>query len=99
MNITVTARHFNASQRLQAFARESVSKLSKYYDSILDADVVLSPTESHDEPQQAELVVSVAGHVLKASEQAATYETALNKAVDNMSRQLVKYKEKRFVKS
>lgn len=99
MNITVTARHFNASPRLQTYAKESVSKLIKFYDGILDADVILSPTESHDDPQQAELVVSVAGQVLKASEQAPTYEIALNRAVDNMSRQLVRYKEKRFVKS
>lgn len=99
MNIKITARHFSASERLQAFASESVGKLSKYYDGILDADVVLSPFESHDEPQQVELVVSVTGQTLKATERAETYEIAMGKAIDNMSRQLLRYKEKRFVKS
>lgn len=99
MNIKITARHFSASERLQGFANESVQKLSKFYDGILDVDVIFSPYESHDVPQQSELVVAVAGQTLKASEQAATYEIALNKAIDNMARQLVRYKEKRFVKS
>jgi putative sigma-54 modulation protein len=98
MNITITARHFNASAHLQTFARESVSKLNRFYDGIMDVDVILAPHESHDEPQRAELVVSVSGQVLKATEQAATYESALNKAVESMSRQLLKYKEKRSAK-
>jgi len=99
MNIRITARHFNASERLQSFANESAGKLTKYYDGILDTDVIFSAYESHDEPQQTELVVSVAGQVLKATERAATYEIAMNKAIDNMSRQLLRYKEKRHDKS
>lgn len=99
MNIRITARHFNASERLQTFAIESAGKLTKYYDGILDTDVIFSAYESHDEPQQTELVVSVAGQVLKATERAATYEIAMNKAIDNMSRQLLRYKEKRHDKS
>lgn len=98
MNISFTARHFNASDRLQAFALESVSKISKFYDGIIDCDIIMSPNESHEEPQQVELTVKVAGITLNASESAATYEQAMNKAVDNMKRQLVRYKEKRFAK-
>lgn len=95
MNTSFTARHFNASERLQAHALESVKKLEKFYDSIIDCDIVMSPHESHDEPQQVELALRVAKTTLKASENAATYEQALNKAIENMSRQLIKYKEKR----
>jgi putative sigma-54 modulation protein len=98
MTITVTARHFQASPHLQAYAKESVSRLTRYYDGLLDVHVILEPHESSHEPQQAELVVSVSGQVLTASERAATYETALNKAVENMTRQLLRYKEKRSAK-
>jgi putative sigma-54 modulation protein len=98
MNTSFTARHFNASERLQAHALDNVKKLEKFYDGIIDCDIVMSPHESHDEPQQVELTVKVTGITLNASENAATYEQALGKAVDNMTRQLVKYKEKRQVK-
>ncbi len=98
MNTSFTARHFNASTRLQDYSLEAVKKLAKFYDGIIDCDVVLLPNESHDEPQQAELTIKVARTTLKASESAATYEQALGKAIDNMTRQLVRYKEKRFAK-
>lgn len=98
MNTSFTARHFNASDRLQAYSLESVKKLERFYDGILDCDIVMSPNESHEEPQQVELTVKVAKTVLIASESAATYEQALTKAIDNMTRQLLKYKEKRFAK-
>lgn len=98
MNTSFTARHFNASERLQAYALEAVTKLEKFYDGIIDCDIVLSPHESHDDPQQVELTVKVAKTTLNASENAPTYEQAMTKAIDNMRRQLLKYKEKRFAK-
>lgn len=98
MNTSFTARHFNASERLQQHSLNAVKKLERFYDGILDCDIVLSPNESHDSPQGCELSVKVTGSVLVASETAATYEQAMGMAVDNMSRQLLKYKEKRFAK-
>ncbi len=98
MNISFTARHFEASNRLREHSTEAVNKLTKFYDQILDCDIILQPAKDHDEPQAAELTVKVTGDLLVASEQGATYEQALNKAIDNMSRQLKRYKNKRFAK-
>ena len=96
MNTRFTARHFSASDRLQAYAIESVKKLEKFYEKILDVEIVLQPNEDHENPQQAELIVKVTGTVLKVSEAAPTYESALNAEIDTMGRQLIKYKNKRF---
>lgn len=98
MNTTFTARHFEASKRLHDHSIEAVKKLTKFYDGILDCDIILQPTKDHDDPQSAELTVKVAKDLLQASEKAPTYEQALNKAIDNMSRQLKRYKNKRFAK-
>jgi putative sigma-54 modulation protein len=98
MNTTFTARHFEASKRLHDYSVEAVKKLTKFYDGILDCDIIMQPTQDHDEPQSAELTVKVAKDLLQASEKAATYEQALSKAIDNMVRQLKKYKDKRFAK-
>ena len=98
MNTSFTARHFEASARLKSHAEESVTKLTKFYDGILDCDIIMEPSKNHDNPQSVELMVKVTGDLLKASEQAPTYEQALNKAIENMSRQLKKYKNKRFSK-
>lgn len=96
MNTTFTARKFNASNTLQDYANQSVRKLEKYYDSILGCDVVLEPNADPNEPQKAELNLQVAKDFLTATETGATYEQAINKAVDNMKRQVIKYKNKRF---
>ena len=98
MNVTFTARHFEASKRLHDHSIEAVQKLTKFYDGILDCDIIMQPTKDHDEPQSAEITVKVARDLLQASEQAATYEQALSKAIDNMVRQLKRYKNKRFSK-
>ena len=96
MNTTFTARKFNASSTLQEYANQAVNKLEKYYDSILVCDIVLEPNPDHDEPQKAELNLQVAKDFLTVTETGATYEQAINKAVDNMKRQIKRYKDKRF---
>lgn len=98
MNITITARHFNASNRLHEFATKNVTKLEKFYDGILDCDIVFEPNESPVEPQKVELRVKVAKTFLTASETAETYEQAIGKAIENIKRQLIKYKDKQFQK-
>jgi len=99
MNTTITARHFTASDRLQEFATESVEKLEKYYDGLIDCDIVFEPNESPEVPQKVELRVKFARTFLTASEAAETYEQAISKAVDNIRRQLIKYKEQHFQKT
>jgi putative sigma-54 modulation protein len=94
MKTTFTARHFHASERLQAYANESVEKLSKFFDGTMDADIVLEPNEDIENPQRATITLQVARAVLVASENAKTYEMALNASVDNLKRQLIKHKEK-----
>lgn len=98
MKTTFTSRHFEASNRLHDYSVKAVKKLEKFFDGIIDCDIVLKPNEDHDEPNQAELIVKVPYDLLNVSETAATYEQAILKAVDTMKRQLIRYKEKRFAK-
>ncbi|MDG5766487.1 ribosome-associated translation inhibitor RaiA [Balneolales bacterium ANBcel1] len=98
MNITFTARKFDASQNLQDFAAEEVNKLTRFYDGILSCDIVLIPTPDDDEPARAELTVKVKRDLLNASETGPAYEQAIRSAVDSLRKQLLKYKNKRFSK-
>lgn len=98
MKTTFTSRHFEASNRLHDYSVKAVSKLEKFYDGIIDCDIILQPNEDHDEPNRAELIVKVPNDLLNVSETAATYEQAMLKAVDTMKRLLIRYKEKRFAK-
>ncbi len=96
MNTNFTARKFSASPKLQEFATEEVKKLNRFFNGILTCDIVLEPTPDNDEPARAELTVKVKQDLLNASESGPAYEQAIRSAVDNMRRQLIKYKDKRF---
>ena len=96
MNITFTARHFDASNNLKTFSEDAVSKLEQFYDRIVSCSIVLEPTASPKTPQKAELIVKIPNTTLTASESAEKYEQAVQMAVDNISRQLKRYKEKKY---
>lgn len=94
MKTTFTARHFEASSQLQEYCRDSVEKLEQFYDRIVMCDIILQPTAADENPQQAELIVKVPRKVLTAKEAGPTYEQAMHNAVEVVSRQLKRYKEK-----
>lgn len=96
MKTTFTARHFDASQQLKEYSVDAVQKLDQFYDRILTCDIILEPTPDDEEPQQAELNVKIPQTLLNAKETAPTYEQAMNRVVDNITRQLKKYKNKHF---
>ena len=96
MNIQFTARHFEASPTLKDYCEDSVTKLKQFYDRIVSCSIVLEPSADHDNPQKAEIVLQIPNKVLTASERAPKYEQAVLAAVENLSRQLKRYKEKKF---
>ncbi|GAB5408978.1 MAG: hypothetical protein BalsKO_13430 [Balneolaceae bacterium] len=96
MNIRFTARHFDASPGLKSFSEDSVTKLEQFYDRIIGCSIVLEPSADLDNPQKAEIIVQVPNKVLKATEKTPKYEQSVLAAIDNLSRQLKRYKEKKF---
>jgi putative sigma-54 modulation protein len=94
MKTTFTARHFDSSPELHAYAEDAVQKLDQFYDRILSCDIILEPVPDDDNPQQAELNVKVPQKLLNAKEQAPSYEQAINMVIENITRQLKKYKKK-----
>lgn len=96
MKTTFTARHFDASTDLKEFSIDSVQKLEQFFDNIIVCDVILEPGQDDDNPFMAELNVKVPQKLLNVSEEAPSYEQAINNAVDTAIRQIRKYKTKHF---
>src|SRR5699024_5477215 len=94
MKTTFTARHFESTPDLHDYAEGAVQKLDQFYDRIITCDIILQPTADDDNPQQAELNVKVRQKLLRAQEQSTSYEQAINMVVENITRQLKKYKDK-----
>ncbi|WP_103664827.1 ribosome hibernation-promoting factor, HPF/YfiA family [Gracilimonas amylolytica] len=94
MKTTFTARHFEASADLQQYCIDSVDKLDQFYDRIVMCDIILQPTPSDENPNQAELIIKVPRKVLTVKESGKSYEQAIHNAIETASRQLKKYKDK-----
>ncbi|MDR2057744.1 MAG: ribosome-associated translation inhibitor RaiA [Dysgonamonadaceae bacterium] len=99
MEITIQAIHFEASKQLEAFIQKKASRLSKFHDGVYLADVslkVIKPETS--ENKEASIKLFTRGHDFFAEEIADTFEEAIDKCVNKLERQVVKFKEKRILK-
>lgn len=94
METQVTARHFDASPALRAYAAKRLAKLERYYDGIVDARVTLGTDGSAAGKKTAEISVGVYGQRLVAEDQAASHETAIDNCVERLRRQVLKYKDR-----
>jgi putative sigma-54 modulation protein len=98
MNIKVTSRHFKAHEDLNNYAMAAVETLTRYYDGITRADVVLVFEKVRKSTKVAEISVKVYKEVLTGEATAAEFEKAIDAAVDKVRVQLTKYKERLHAK-
>lgn len=91
MRINITARRFKLSDDLKLYTEKTVHRLKKYYEPIIDVDIILS-WEKKD--RIAEINISVYGTFLTAHERSDDMRKSIDRAVDKLERQLKKYKDK-----
>ena len=91
MRISFTSRHFKATKRLRGYAEERARSLKKFYDGIIDCDIVLD-YEKLD--QIAEIAIKVYGQRLVAIEKSDDIFKSIDLAVEKLERQVKKYKGK-----
>lgn len=94
MEPQITARHFDASPALRDYASKQLSKLNRYYDGIVDAHIILSQDGDHHQSKGAEITLNVYRQRLCANNTAPTHEAAIDNCVENLRRQVLKYKDK-----
>jgi len=91
MRITFTARHFKPSDRLKEHSHAQVEKLKRYYDGILDIEIILDYIKQQ---QVAELIAKVYGTRLAVVEKSEDMYKSIDLAVVKLERQLKRYKGK-----
>jgi putative sigma-54 modulation protein len=91
MRITITARKFKLQESLKNFTQREVMRLEKYYNGIMDTEVILSWEKFY---RMAEIKMHVFGTMLTTQERADDMRKAIKLSIEKMERQLVKYKDK-----
>jgi len=92
MNITITARHFKAPDRLREYTKNEIRRLGKFFDNIIDCDVILDFIKPNNLKQSAEIRLKVYGQVLSVSATSNDMFKSVDLAVKKLERQLKKYK-------
>ena len=93
MRINLSARHFRASENLKKFAGEEVMRLKKYYDGIIDCEIML---DKQREIRSCDINLKVYATVLNASFASDDHYKSVVGAVDKLEQQLRKYKGKKI---
>ena len=100
MKIITTAIHFDADQKLLDYIQRKASKLDQFFDRIIDAHIYLKLENTGQVRDKiVEMKLQVPGDILMATEVSKTFEASTDAAVDNMKRQLNRYKERIQTKS
>lgn len=92
MDISISARHFNASASLQTRVQEEIEKLGRFYPNIISANVVLDHEVEH--MRRCEISLNIAGAVIIASADEENIGKALDVAIERAKTQLKKHNEK-----
>jgi putative sigma-54 modulation protein len=95
MNVQFTARHFKAHDGLKNYAFSQVSTLTKFYDGIINGNIILHFEKLKDSVKIAEINLAVYGTHLVAIEKSDDFYKSIDNAVSKLERQLMKYKDKR----
>jgi putative sigma-54 modulation protein len=95
MNVVIHPVRFDASVQLIDFVNKKLKKLETFFDRIVEAEVFLKmDTKQNIKDKTVELKLHVPGRVIFVCETSKTFEESTDMAVDTMSRQLKKQKER-----
>ncbi|MBN1316354.1 MAG: ribosome-associated translation inhibitor RaiA [Anaerolineales bacterium] len=98
MDLFVSGRNIEITQRLDDYARQKVGKLDRYLPSITTArmDLSVENAKSAADRQVAQLTIrSDRGVILRAEERTGDMFASIDAVMDKMYRQIARYKGKR----
>lgn len=99
MKIQIQSLHFDASSNLEEFVQKKVSKLAKYSDDILGAEIILKVVKPEvAKNKDASIKLDVKNGDFFVNKVADTFEEAIDLGVEALEKQLVKFKEKTRIK-
>ena len=96
MNISVKSVHFHADAKLLAYVEKKISRLTRYFDRNVEAEIHLKLQDTGGKVQDkiTEVKLHVPGGWMMDKKTGKTFESAINASVDTLKRQLVRHKER-----
>ncbi|MBK7342965.1 MAG: ribosome-associated translation inhibitor RaiA [Saprospiraceae bacterium] len=96
MKMKIQSVHFTADAKLIDFIEKKLAKLDSLNGNILEAEVILRLENSGQiRDKVAEVKLQIPGASLFSKQTAKTFETATEKSVTTLKRQIIRFKERR----
>ena len=96
MNVKIQSVKFDADQKLVDFIQLKLSKIGRFADNILSADVTLKIDKDDEAGNEVAIVkLNVAGGELVADRRSKSFEESVDLCIDAIKKQIEKFKEKR----
>jgi len=92
MQINVTGHHVEVTDALKNYVDSKFQRLERHFDQVINVHVVLSVEKLR---QKAEASIHVNGAKVFADEVHEDMYAAIDRLVDKLDRQVIKYKEKK----
>ena len=96
MRLQVKGRNMEVSPAIRSYAESKLERLEKQLAPETAVEVELATETKHGQ-HTAEATVFAKGTTLRASESTADIKVSIDQLVDNLERQIVRYREKRRV--
>ncbi|MFP4520866.1 MAG: ribosome hibernation-promoting factor, HPF/YfiA family [Fibrobacterota bacterium] len=94
MAVNITARHFDASDSLKEALMDKFEHTQRFYDGVIDADIVLEKNKPHDEHALAEVTLITRSGRVVATAKAENVGKVVELVFDKLEVQLKKINEK-----
>ncbi|UCZ57237.1 ribosome-associated translation inhibitor RaiA [Desulfurispirillum indicum] len=91
MNIQITGKQIDLTEPLKQYAEEKIGKLSRYFDTVMDAHIVFSVNKHR---QKVEVNLLVNGINISAESTTQDMYASIDTVTDKIERQVKRYKNK-----
>lgn len=92
MNLIIHGHHVEVTPALRSYVEEKLGRIRRHFDSVIDADVVLSVEDKLR--QKAEITVRVRGSSLHAEHTNGDMYAAIDALMDKLDRQVLRHKDR-----
>lgn len=94
MAIRITGHHLEMTEQLKNYIEKEAARLDKFFNGIIDIEVILRQDTKHNHLKEAEILVKVYERKLTAKATDQDIFKAFDKSLTKVERQLLKFKDK-----
>ena len=95
MNLIIKGKQFEVTDSIEDYTRKKMKKLEKYFDQIIEAVATISVEKNR---HIFEVTLQAKKAMIRAEEESDNIYNSIDRVIEKLERQIVKYKEKLYSK-